>query len=567
MRSSYRVVLVIAAALVAAHCSKPPTEPRDVAPKPVKAGQPAASTQAKPTPRQVTGEATLLLAGDIRGILKPCGCTVDLQKGGFDRLGPFLAGQRKDHPGAKLLHAGPLFYEESEIEAGEQVQWKRQSEVAAQLAGRVGFDMAGVAAVDLAAAGTVERYKALVASAKVQVTAANLTFKGQGPQPPRYLVQEIGTLKVGVFALAPPEEAKHVEATATITDYKEAGRKVVAELAGKVDVVVLLSGLGLRHTKRFVRAVPGVHFVVTGGLGEHPVSSDEAELVGSTRVMQFHREGRFVGRLAIRLVGGSTEFVDVSAPSKGELEALDVRAKQLEAVVAKLQSDGTLDKDKDKDKDKDHASALRAARHNLSSVKEERARLAKLVVTVPKDKSSFSFIQTPLPWDLPEDPDIKAIMDAFDKEKEKMVLANVGELPKAKPGEAVYVGVEACLECHDATEHFWKNSVHSHAWETLEKLNKTFDVKCVSCHVTGYDKPGGSLVGKTAGREDAQCEVCHGPGSLHVDAGEADTKTTIVRDPTEAVCVTCHNSHHSPKFDFKTWRAKVIVPGHGLPAP
>ena len=97
---------------------------------------------------------------------------------------------------------------------------------------------------------------------------------------------------------------------------------------------------------------------------------------------------------------------------------------------------------------------------------------------------------------------------------------------------------------------------------TLEGLKKTFDVECISCHVTGYGKAGGSILGKTEGREDVQCEACHGPGSIHV---ESEDPKDIVAVPNEAVCVSCHNAHHSRKFDFKVWRKRIMVPGHGLP--
>ena len=160
------------------------------------------------------------------------------------------------------------------------------------------------------------------------------------------------------------------------------------------------------------------------------------------------------------------------------------------------------------------------------------------------------------------DTEVLSLMDAFDEELKTINLASVGKLPEPKPGEAVYVGVDECLGCHEETQTFWENDQHHHAWETLVDLKKTFDVECVSCHVTGYGKAGGSTLGKTKDREDVQCEACHGPGSIHAETGEA---SDIVADPGEDLCVTCHNAHHSPKFDFATWKRRIIVPGHGLP--
>jgi hypothetical protein len=505
---------------------------------------PSVPAEATPAARTTTGEATLLLMADIRGVLRPCGCTVDLQKGGFDRLKPFLDDARAEHEGARLLHAGPLFFEASVTPIEKQAQRVRQSAVTAELLARVGVDVAGLTAVDSRASDG--RLDALAQTSKVSLTAAN--FEGGGATPTRLI--EAGGLEVGVFALASPAEAdpKHL----VVSDPLGAATRAVAELRGKADLVVLLSALGLRETKRLVRAVDGIDFAVVGGLGDHPVTSDEAELVGSTRVMQFHREGRFVGRLTIRMVDGVREFIDASAPSAAEIRALEGR---IDKLAASLESWAKTRGDKDRE--------VRNARHHVASLRSERDRLASVSGTAPPDKSSFSFRATPLNWDLPQDPDLLALMEAFDRELKEINLAHAKPLPEAKPGEAVYVGVAACMECHEETETFWKNDRHAHAWETLEEQNKTFDAECVSCHVTGYGRAGGSTLGKTEEREDVQCEACHGPGSLHAESdGDTDMPTL---EPDEATCAVCHNSHHSPKFDFEKWKKRLLVPGHGLP--
>jgi hypothetical protein len=268
--------------------------------------------------------------------------------------------------------------------------------------------------------------------------------------------------------------------------------------------------------------------------------------------MQFHREGRYVGRLTVRLVGdGARELVDVSAVSEGELQVLDERIARLEAALASV----TRGAD-------ESGSEVRSLRHHLASVRDERKRLGERKVEVPTDRSSFSFTQTPLNWDLPQEPTIVDVMKAFDAELARINIANAGTLPLPKPGQAVYVGTEACFECHAETKEFWRTNEHARAWATLEKLGKTFDAECVSCHVTGYGEAGGALVGQTAGRENVQCESCHGPGSLHADSGEVDK---LVIKPVSSTCVACHNEHHSPSFAFGPYRERLLVPGHGKP--
>lgn len=540
--------LIALALLTLAACSSPsPTLTTNPTPPAVDAAPVAV---ARPPAR---GEATVFLMADIRGVLRPCGCTVDLQKGGFDRLIPFLAEERKRYPEASVLHAGPLFYEAAEPDANKKAQLARQAEVTADLVAQTRIDVAAATPADEAASGG--KLMELAARAKVQVTAANLTLPGETLTP--RVVREVGGIRLGIFALAAPDEAKALPQGVVVADPEAAAASAVAALRKESDVVILLSDLGLRETKRLVRKIDGIDFAVAGGMGEHPSVADEAETVGRTRVLQFHREGRYLGRLTIRLVGqeapggGPGDLVDASAVSDGELAAFDERIKKLEAALVEL---GKTKAPTD--------LAVRSAEHHLASVKEERQRLSQRKVVVPSDRPSFSFTQTALDWDLPQDAGAVAIMKAFDDELAKINVANAGTLPEPKPGEQVYVGTEACLECHEETREFWKGTPHSQAWKTLVDDNKTFDVGCVSCHVTGYGKAGGSLVGHTAGREDVQCEACHGPGSEHAKEGD---KTLTVRSPTEDTCTGCHNHHHSPKFAFGSYREQLLVPGHGKP--
>ena len=490
-----------------------------------------------------SGEATLLLMADLRGVLRPCGCTVELQKGGFDRLIPYLAEEKKHHPGAELLHAGPMFYEDAAIDAKKKAQRERQAEVLADLVARTGIAVAGASATDEVGSGG--RLAALAERAHLQMTAATLTLASGSALAP-WVVREIGGLRVGIFALAGPEEAP-----GRVSDPEASATAAVKALRQEADVVVLLSALGLRETKRLVRKVAGVDFAVAGGMGEHPAYSEEAELVGNTRVLQFHREGRYVGRLTIRIVRDQHELVDISAVSPAELTQMNDRVARLEAALGELtRTHRPTDPE------------IRAMELHLATVKASRDRLTGKPTTVPADRSSFSFTVTPLDWDLPQDPTVADLMKAFDEELARINVANAGTLPEPKPGEPVFAGTDACLDCHEDTRDFWKKNEHAHAWVSLEELGKTFDADCVSCHVTGYGMAGGSLVGRTQGREAVQCEACHGPGSKHVDDS---LPGSIVGKPTEASCTGCHNEHHSPRFEYGAYREHLLVPGHGRP--
>ena len=94
---------------------------------------------------------------------------------------------------------------------------------------------------------------------------------------------------------------------------------------------------------------------------------------------------------------------------------------------------------------------------------------------VPEGQSFFSFRSTSLEWDLPQDTEVVKVMDTFNEELKQLHLANAGTLPEPEPGQAVYVGQEECIDCHEETEPVWAADKHPLAWETLEKDGKTFN--------------------------------------------------------------------------------------------
>ena len=40
----------------------------------------------------------------------------------------------------------------------------------------------------------------------------------------------------------------------------------------------------------------------------------------------------------------------------------------------------------------------------------------------------------------------------------------------------------------------------------------------------------------------------------------------VRREVPASVCTACHDLEHSDRFDFSSYRARLIAPGHGLPA-
>jgi nitrate/TMAO reductase-like tetraheme cytochrome c subunit len=127
-----------------------------------------------------------------------------------------------------------------------------------------------------------------------------------------------------------------------------------------------------------------------------------------------------------------------------------------------------------------------------------------------------------------------------------------------------YVGSKKCKTCHAEEHKTWSKMKHSKAWDSLtaEQIKSGKDEQgrtCVSCHVTGYGKPGGfTSEADTPELKNVGCESCHGAGKKHQkrmtmammndeDAEKIEDKFISKGLPN---CTECHNPHISYKEKY-----------------
>lgn len=128
---------------------------------------------------------------------------------------------------------------------------------------------------------------------------------------------------------------------------------------------------------------------------------------------------------------------------------------------------------------------------------------------------------------------------------------NLGENKKEVP---IYVGSEACMECHNNEYQSFKTyAKKATSYRSIERLKDKLTEEelkgCYFCHTTGYGKPGGFIsVEKTPHLKNAGCEVCHGPGELHIKTKNPDY---IKRQLTIKDCEVCHTEERVKAFRYK----------------
>jgi len=167
---------------------------------------------------------------------------------------------------------------------------------------------------------------------------------------------------------------------------------------------------------------------------------------------------------------------------------------------------------------------------------------------------------------------------------------------KPQNKERIYVGEVVCRECHHLAgkrNQFnpWRLSKHSKAYATLalpeskiiaELAGVNVDPMqspiCLGCHTTASHTEPWQRNDTFHFEDGVQCELCHGPGSEHVDierkGHNPETESALAPLPGEDVCLVCHKekgSHvavlQSKKFDFILDSLKISHRGKGGEIP
>jgi hypothetical protein len=195
----------------------------------------------------------------------------------------------------------------------------------------------------------------------------------------------------------------------------------------------------------------------------------------------------------------------------------------------------------------------------------------------------LKYQRVPLDSRFGNSPAMLNVMVAYQHQLRELSWAGLGLQPKLHPRASdkndlsgQFTGSEACAKCHADASDVWSKTTHSHATDTLLKLDppRQFDPECISCHATGWNpkdyfpyETGFVSVEATPHLKGVGCENCHGPGAAHVaaeagqDAALQERMRAGMRLTTaqaeDSVCAKCHDPDNSPEFNFKTYWPKV----------
>ena len=496
----------------------------------------------------------LYLVTDLAGALEPCGCTKD-QLGGIDHFGAWVRQSSPTAPTALVAAAGPLFFMDPVLEGERADQDRIKAETIARVLRGLDFVAFAPGANDWAdgRAGLVKLASGAGASA-IDPTSAQA-----GPSPPfaSVAVREVGALRIGFVGYGEPEAPVAGSASA-----EQSVRQGVDEAKRQgANVLVALAAVGRGEAKRIADAVPELTAVVVGSArssGDTNTNSPQGERVGDVLIVQAanHLQTVAVLDLYVRdaiIPGRVLKFADATGLELSRSrEDVAQRIDDLHERIAAWEREKSVS-----------ARDLEARRRDLAALEAQRDALDRK--SPPAKGSFFRYALKEIRDSLGKDPGIDSEMASYYKsvdEHNRVAFADRVPLPPG-PEQASYVGIDVCSTCHAGPRQVWNATRHSHAYATLATQFKEFNLECVGCHVTGYERPGGSTVTHVDRLQDVQCEVCHGPGSRH--AANPMDRTRIVAKPEPSTCLQCHHPPHVEHFDAAARMSEILGPGHGRP--
>jgi hypothetical protein len=490
----------------------------------------------------------LYVVSDVAGALEPCGCTKD-QLGGLGHLGAWMTKSRATAPAAVLASAGPLFFMDPKLDAERADQDRAKALAMARV-----LHGLGLAAFAPGANDWVDGAPGL---SKLINESSAVAIQPQPSTVPSSLtaVRDIGGIKVGFVGWGQPDAPAPADIEASVRHGVEDAKAQGANL------LVALTSVGRGEGKRIADAIPELTAVVVGSLrsaGDANTTAPPIERVGDVLILQTanHLQTAAVVDFYVREAvppGHLLKLADATGEERARMRAeVMTGIDDLRVNIAAWERDPRI-------APKDLASR----KDDLAHLEAKRDALEK--ATPPLSGSFYKYSMQEIREGLGSDPGIEAQMATYYKavdDQNRVAFANRVPAPAAA-GQASYLGVEACTKCHAPARKVWDGTPHTHAYATLSSQYKEFNLDCVSCHVTGYERPGGSTVTHVDKLQNVQCEVCHGPGSKH--AANPAAPNLITARPDSGVCLSCHHPPHVEHFDVALKMQEILGPGHGMP--
>jgi hypothetical protein len=307
-------------------------------------------------------------------------------------------------------------------------------------------------------------------------------------------------------------------------------------------LTVLLSHQAAAEDVAISNAIPDIDVIVNGQSRQQhqtpeTVSDTAVQLASGTR-------GKKMGVADLVLVPDAVGWFMEGAIVEQETQLKNIRSRR----------DRTLERVDAAKSEKEKYRAEQRVRRLDKQVADLESKLEASRVRSAHPQHRVSNTLVGLDDEIEEHKQTQALVDAA-----KVGIENAAKIKESTllvPNEH-YVGDAACKNCHEEQHAQWTTTPHAQAWATLEQINRSQDLDCWSCHVTGAHDPKGPQHPREAkGLENVGCESCHGPGHEHI---ASPSSMNISKTVSVVVCTDCHDGvKDEGRFDLDAYMPKVM---------
>ena len=318
------------------------------------------------------------------------------------RRATFIKDLKKEGKELLILDAGNSLFKDKDFPSSEEM---KRTRLIAMAYGQMGYQAVNVGSNDLLAG--IEFLKQLKEEVHLPLLSANiLDAKGGNPIFKTHMRFDLNGIRVGVVGLTSDVHQQEglIPEGYFVSDPLSAAKRIVAELATDCDIIVALGNLGsFKEYTELVQKVEALQFIFgSGGKGSyhHPIRSNS----GATAMLfQAYAKGQYLGQVDLRVVKGDYDFVDLSRRSY-----LERTIKSIEGQLESYRTGSGRAAPIPQDKRDEYIKRLEDFKKRSE---EQLKRLEK------ESRTKSTFINKPIRLNdtIKEDPDIKELIDRFNK--------------------------------------------------------------------------------------------------------------------------------------------------------
>jgi len=251
---------------------------------------------------------TLIYTSSTLGEVESCGCPEAGDAGGLGRRSYYIDTVKKEAKNLLVLDGGDALVLSFFDRESEKEKARRRAVVVLKIYERMGYDALNIGDTDLGLG--VEYLKALQKKSKIPFLSANLKEKKTGkPIFKSHLVKEVDGMRIGIIGLLTPDIHPFIQKELKsyfIEDPIKASLETINRYLADCDHIIALAHLTPIEIQTFTKRISKTSIIIGGNDRSFifPKQFDHSIYV------QTDAFGAHVGRMNLKLIKGSNEFVD-----------------------------------------------------------------------------------------------------------------------------------------------------------------------------------------------------------------------------------------------------------------